>query len=183
MTRVLFAILVGLVLGGIIHIVTVLGVPRVAERDAWARLATFGPDLKFNAVPRPAPGVDTLPLLDPAFAQYACRFTLKEGPVRIRAALPDLFWSVALFEGRGVNVYNLSDRAIGQKPVDILVADPEQIAQIRENPPADFNDIIIVDWKTGRGFAVVRIFAPTAADGADAEAAMAKATCQPTPLG
>lgn len=182
MTRFLFTLLIGLFLGGIIHIVTVLGVPRVAEQDAWARLAGFGPDNAFNAIPRPAPGVATLPLIDPAFAQYACRFTLEAGPVRIRATLPDQFWSVALFQGSGVNAYNLSDRALGQKPVDILVADAEQIAQIRENPPADFNDIIIVDWKGERGFAVFRVFAPTPIDAADADASAAKATCQPTPL-
>jgi uncharacterized membrane protein len=183
MIRTLFAIVVGLVMGGMIHIVTVLGIPRFAQNDAYARIAAFGPPLKFVTVPRPGPGVETLPLIDPAFAHYVCRFTLTDGPVRIRATLPDTFWSLALFDGHGINAYNLNDRALGQKPIDLLVADAEQIAQIRENPPADFNDIIIVDWASTRGFAIVRIFAPNASDQRDAEASMTRATCVPTPLG
>ncbi|MEJ1157985.1 DUF1254 domain-containing protein [Prosthecomicrobium sp. N25] len=183
MTRVLYAILFGLVLGGVIHIVAVLGLPRVAENDAWARIAALGPDQAFNPIPRPGPGVDTLPLIDPAFAEFACRFRLDDNPVRIRATLPDLYWSIAVFNGRGVNAYNLNDRSVGQKPVDILIASQDQIADIRDNPPADFNDTIIVDWASARGFAIIRVFAPTPADTRDAELAIQKATCAPYPLG
>jgi uncharacterized membrane protein len=183
MTRILYTILFGLVLGGVIHIVTILGLPRVAENDAWARLTTFGPDFRFNPIPRPAPGTKTLPLLDPAFTEYVCRFNLEAGPVRIRGTLPDLYWSVAIFDGRGVNAYNLNDRALGQKPIDILVADQEQIVEIREDPPADFNDIIIVDWKSERGFVVIRVFSPTASDARDAELSLGKATCATYTLG
>ncbi|TPQ49772.1 hypothetical protein C2U72_16820 [Prosthecomicrobium hirschii] len=181
--RLIFAIVFGLVLGGIIHIVTVLGLPRFAADDAFTRVAGYGPDYRFNPIPRPGSGTPTLPLLDPAFAQYVCRFDLEDGPVRIRGAMPDTFWTVAVFDGHGVNTYNLSDRSFGQKPLDILVADAEQIAQIRENPPADFNDLIIVDWKADDGFAVLRIFAPNASDQRDADASIAKATCQTAPLG
>lgn len=181
MTRLLFSILFGLVLGGIIHIVTVFGIPRVAENDAWARVATLGPDLRFNPVPN-AQRPPLLPLLDPAFAHHVCRFTLADGPIRVRAVLPDVFWSLAIFDGRGANAYNLSDRAAGQKPVDLLVANADQIAQIRGNPPADFNDIIIVDWSSPRGFVLFRIFAPTASDQQDAANAVSRATCQVTPL-
>lgn len=181
--RLLFILVVGLVLGGIIHIVTVLGIPHVAENDALTRIVRFGPDYRFNPVPRPGSGTETLPLIDPAFAQFVCRFDLDAGPVRIRAAMPDTFWSVAVFDGRGVNAYNLNDRAVGQKPLDLLVASADQIAQIRENPPADFNDIIIVDWHDAEGFALLRVFAPTASDRRDAEATIGRATCRSTPLG
>jgi uncharacterized membrane protein len=182
MSRLLFSLGVGLVLGGIIHIVTVLGIPRFAVNDAWARIAIFGPNLKFNLVPSTATGVQPLPLLDPAFVHATCRFGLTNAPVRIRATLPDTYWTMAIYDRRGVNLYNLNDRGTGQKPVDLLVATAEQISQIRENPPDDFNDIIIVDWASNEGFAVIRIFASGASETADAQAAIAQARCEPNPI-
>jgi len=39
MIRVLFTIIAGVLLGGIVHLVSVLALPRIATNDAYSRLA------------------------------------------------------------------------------------------------------------------------------------------------
>lgn len=182
MIRLLLWIFGGLVLGGIIHIVTVLGIPRFAPEPAFNRIGTFAIDGQFSILPRVEPGVHPLPLLDPAMEHAVCRFTLKNGPIRIRATMPDLYWSIGLFDPAGLNVYSLSDRAADQKPIDILVANAEQIAQIRENPPDNFDNVIILDWATNDGFAIIRALVQTPGSGAVIDQAIKQATCAPFTL-
>lgn len=38
MIRVLFTILAGVLLGGVVHLVSVLALPRIASQDAYSRL-------------------------------------------------------------------------------------------------------------------------------------------------
>ena len=183
MIRLLLYIVGGLMLGGIIHAATVIGVPQFAERDAWVRVAAFGPDGQFNRIPRVGPGVKPLPAIDPAMAHSVCRFSLAKGPIRIKAELPDNYWSIALYDRNGLNVYSLNDRAAEQKPVDILIATAEQIAQLRENPPEDFEDIVIIDWPGRQGFAILKAFVPERSMTAEIEAALGTARCQTAPIG
>ena len=68
MIRWLFAILGGVLLGGVVHLVSVLVLPRVATLDAYSRLA---PITKLNAVtalPAAPPGSAPKPIKDPALA-------------------------------------------------------------------------------------------------------------------
>ena len=47
MIRLLFTIIAGVLLGGVVHLVSVLALPRIATQDAYSRLA---PMTKVNAV-------------------------------------------------------------------------------------------------------------------------------------
>ena len=66
--RLLFTIIAGVLLGGIVHLVSVLALPRIATNDAYSRLA---PMTKLNAVtplPLADPNNAPMPFMDPAFA-------------------------------------------------------------------------------------------------------------------
>jgi uncharacterized membrane protein len=182
MIRLFLWIIGGLVLGGIIHIVTVLGVPLFAPEPAFARIGSFAIDGRFTTLPRAIPGVHPLPLLDPAMEHAVCRFSLAQGPIRIQADMPDTYWSIALFNRGGLSSYSLSDRAADQKPIDILVASADQIAQIRENPPDNFDNVIIIDWATQDGFAIIRALVQTPGSDKVIEDAFKAATCAPFQL-
>ena len=76
MIRSLLWILGAILLGGIVHLATVLAMPRAATQDAYARLAPLTP---VNAmVPLAAPTAENsiMPLMDPAFAAAVCRYDL-----------------------------------------------------------------------------------------------------------
>jgi uncharacterized membrane protein len=178
--RLLFVLLIGLVGGGIVHIAAILGVPRFVEPDQYTRVGAFGPDFRFNALPRVTPTSRPLPLLDPAFAHALCRFSVAAEPVRIRVAPPDRLWTLALYSRRGVNVYHLNDRVGEGKPVELLVMTGRQVARLRENPPEDLESLSVVEWPGApEGAALLRAYTPTAAAREEFAKSLANARCVP----
>lgn len=169
-------------MAGIIHIVTVIGVPYHAIHEPWDELAAFGPSDVFVPLPRTGPGVKTLPGLDPAMVQTVCRFSLDKGPVRIRVSPPEVYWSLSLFDHHGLHVWGIDNRATGQRSVDLLVASDVQVAQLRENPPEELEDIVIVDWKSNDGIALVQVLVPQPSMEADIVASLGTTSCRPAPL-
>ena len=171
-----------LFLAGIVHIATVIGVPQFAVNDPWREVGEFTGDGVFTRLPRAAPGVKTLPGLDPAMTHAVCRFSLDKGPMRIRAEVIDGYWSLSLFDRRGLWVWGVDNRAAEQKPIDILVASHVQVAQLRESLPDEFEDVVIVDWPGRQGFAVYKILVPGKSREEEIEKTLSTATCSPTPL-
>jgi uncharacterized membrane protein len=175
--RLLLYALGGLLLGGIIHIAVILLLPDFANRDAWTSLGRFGPDGRFHVLPRAEPGTEALPYLDPEMAYAACRFTLENGPVRIKAAMPEDFWSIALFDRRGSNVYSLNDRTAERGDIDIVITTPVQMAQLRENPIAALSQSIVIEVPITRGFALIRSFVADPTLAGRTEAMLRAADC------
>lgn len=168
---------------GIVHIVTVFGVPRHATNDPWEEVGKFGPTDVFVVLPRIDGTTPTIPGLDPAMAQATCRFVLDKGPIRIKAAPPDVYWSLSLYDRSGLHVWGFDNRGAGQKAADVLVADDVQVAQLRENPPEELEDLVIVDWKGREGIALLQVFRQQPSLNRETEAALKAAECRPAPLG
>ena len=84
MIRLALTIVAGVILGGIVHLVSVLALPKIASEDAYSRLT---PLTKLNAVtqlPLADPGNTLMPYLDPAFAEAICRYDLSTGPIKLK---------------------------------------------------------------------------------------------------
>lgn len=177
MSRFLWWSAAGLLVAGIIHIAVVLGVPAFAARDAWARLAAFPTDGRMARLPRVAAGEPALPLLDPAMAHAACRFRLDAGPVRIRARLPDQYWGLSVHERHGAVRWSINDRALDGRPLDMLIASPEQVAEIREALPPGLDGLVLVDWPHREGFVVLRVLVASETAAERVDAALDAATC------
>ena len=84
MIRWLLWLLGGLLLGGIVHLATVLLLPRTATQDAYTRLSATAPANGIMALPAPTPDDALLPFMDPAFATAVCRYDLAAGPLKLR---------------------------------------------------------------------------------------------------
>ena len=81
--------LVGVIaLAGVIHISTILAIPRIAPFDAWSRIAAQIPEKSFSVLPLARPGEEVIPLMDPAIQYSVCRYDLSEGPLHVEAVLP-----------------------------------------------------------------------------------------------
>lgn len=180
--RVVLWLLGVVMMGGIVHIVTVLGVPGHAVNDPWEEIGRFGPPGVFVTLPPVGGSAPTLPGLDPAMAQATCRFTLDAGPIRIKAAPPDVYWSLSLYDRSGLHVWGFDNRGAGQKAADVLVADDVQVAQLRENPPDELEDVVIVDWKGREGIALLQVFRQQPSLDGEIGAALKAAECRPSPL-
>ena len=173
---ILFAI-GGLLIGGIIHVAIVFLVPYYAGKDAWSQMQRFGDDGQFHTLPSAEAGAEAIPGLDPRMMEAVCRFNLDNGPVRVRAELPDEFWSVAVFDRRGRNVYSLNDRAAERSNLDFAILTPVQMAQMRQNPPASLENAIVVELPIDAGFVLIRAFVPDDSMLPSVTAALAGADC------
>ena len=68
-----------LLLGGIVHLATILLLPNVATHDAYARVSAIAPVNAVIPVPPPTPENAVMPFMDPAFATSVCRYDLSRG--------------------------------------------------------------------------------------------------------
>lgn len=157
MRRTLLYVVGGLLLAGVIHIAIIFLVPYFATRDAWSEVARLGPDGVFHVLPLAQSGPDTLPDLDPRVLHAVCRFSIADAPVRIKAELPNDFWSIAIFDRRGRNLYSLNDRSAERTQLDLAILTPVQMAQMREDPPASLEQAVVIELPVKAGFAVLRV--------------------------
>jgi uncharacterized membrane protein len=167
----------GLFLGGIIHIAIVFLVPYYAPNDAWAQVTSLGRDRQFHTLPVSEAGSEPLASLDPRMVHSVCRFSLANGPVRVRAEFPDEFWSVAVFDRRGRNVYSLNDRAAERSRLDVAILTPVQMAQMRQDPPAALETAIVLELPIDAGFVLLRAFVPDGSLLPDVTEALQRADC------
>jgi uncharacterized membrane protein len=177
MRRTLLFLLGGLMLGGIIHLAIVLLVPLYASHDAWAAMGRFGKDRTFHLLPAPEPGNEVIPGMDPRLLQAECRFNLTDGPLRVTARMPDEFWSVAVFDRHGRNLYSLNDRATDGPDLDFAVLTSVQLAQLRQNPPPAMENAITIDLPIREGFILLRAFVPDPSMLPEVTAALNGASC------
>lgn len=180
MKQTLLFVLGGIMLAGIIHIATVLLVPHFATNDAWEEMRRFGRPGAFHVLPMAVAGSEPLAELDPQMLYTVCRFSLEDGPVRIGASLLDDFWSVAIFDRRGRNVYSLNDRSAASTQLDLTVITPVQMAQLRQNPPEALETSIVVEIPIEEGMALIRAFVADDTMLPEARAALETADCSET---
>lgn len=157
--KLLYAVVLGLVGAGIVHIAVLLLVPVLTERDAWSRVAMLGDPYQFLRLDRSQTG-NLLAGADPMFEIAVCRFDLADGALHVSSSGNVPYWSVAVFDRRGRVVYSFNDRtATGEAP-DIVVATPAQILEMRKDMPERFAESIFVESELTEGMIAVRSFVP-----------------------
>src|SRR5262249_2178615 len=131
MIRWLLLILGGALLGGIVHLASVIILPRTATQDAYARLAPIAPGNSVVALPVPTPekavaplpvprqkkGV--LPFMDPPFASAICLYDLSQGPLKLTVPVSPAYTSVSFYTRNNVAYYAINDRAAGRRVIEL----------------------------------------------------------------
>ena len=119
MIRLLLWLLGGLLLGGIVHLATVLLLPKLATQDAYARVAAIAPVNTVTPLPPPSPDDALLPFMDPAFAVAVCRFDLSRGPLKFSVPISPAYTSVSFYTRTDVPFYAINDRAAGRRVIEL----------------------------------------------------------------
>ena len=158
--RLLYLAAVTLLVAGIVHIIIVLLIPSYAAKDAWAKLGNADNFWKFAPVTSSTREVIALPLLDPAFSVSACRFDLKEAPLKVQANGNLAFWSVAIFDRLGRNIYSFNDRTAIEGQLSLLVVNAVQMARLRKDQPDELKESVLVEADQGEGFVLIRALRP-----------------------
>ena len=178
MIRLLFTIIAGVLLGGIVHLVSVLALPRIATQDAYSRLA---PLTKLNAVtslPLPDPNNAPLPFMDPAFAVAICRYDLSGGPIKLAVPVSQAYTSVSFYTRNEVAYYAINDRSAGRKVIELDLMTEAQHAELPEDEDVTAADRLIIDSPTATGLIVMKALAPEPGLMPQAQASLAASSCK-----
>jgi uncharacterized membrane protein len=182
MIRALLWILGAILLGGIVHLSTVLAMPKAATQDAYSRLV---PLTKVNAMmPLPVPTAENsiMPFMDPAFSAAVCRYDLSSGTIKLNAPLSQAYTSVTFYTRNSVAYYAIDDRAAGRRAIELDLMTPEQHAQVPEEADVTAADRLIIESPTTTGLIVLRALAPEPGLMAMARRALANAQCRIEPV-
>ena len=178
MIRLALWLLGGLLLGGIVHLGTVLMLPAMATQDAYARVSAVAPLNAVIPIPPPTPEKSVMPFMDPAFAVSVCRYDLSRGPLKFSVPISPAYTSVSFYTRSDVAYYAINDRAAGRRMIELDLMTSEQRAALPENEEITAADRLIVTSPTSTGLIVIRALAPEAGLVPAARAALAAAQCR-----
>jgi uncharacterized membrane protein len=179
MGKVLLSLALGVIGAGIVHIAILFLLPALAAHGPWQRLDAAAGHYTFVAVDRqdgaPSP---TIRPVDPFFDEAACRFDLKDGVVHVHAPGHVPFWSMSVYDRQGENIYSLTDRTATDGDLDLVIATPAQLIEVKKDIPEEFQKSIFVETNTGKGIALVRSFVPDGSWAPEIDRYMKSLVCQ-----
>jgi uncharacterized membrane protein len=168
----------GLLLGGIVHLSSVLLLPRTATQDAYTRLAAAVPANTIMALPRPEPD-------DCRAAVHGSGFRHRGVPLRpcwrpaqaARAGEPGLYVGVVLFPQRRRLLRHQRPRR-RRRVIELDLMTTQQRAALPEDEEVTAADRLIVESPTPAGLIMVRAFGPEPGLMPMARRALASAQCR-----
>ena len=185
MIRLVFTIIAGVLLGGVVHLVSVLALPRIATQDAYSRLT---PMTRLNAVTPLAladPNTSPMPFMDPAFALAICRYDLSNGPIKLTVPVSQAYTSVSFYTRNEVAYYAINDRSAGKKVIELDLMTEAQHNELPEDEEITAADRLIIDSPTVTGLIVMKALAAEPGLMPQAQATLTASRCQvheePTP--
>jgi uncharacterized membrane protein len=181
MIRALLWILSGLILGGIVHLSTVLAMPQAATQDAYSRLTPLTPVNTMVQLAPPTADTAIMPFMDPAFAAAVCRYDLSNGSIKLTSPVSQAYTSVTFYTRKSVAYYAINDRAAGRRTIELDLMTPEQHADMPEEEDVTAADRLIIESPSTVGLIVLRALAPEPGLMPMARRALAAAKCELQP--
>jgi uncharacterized membrane protein len=178
MIRLVFTIIAGVLLGGVVHLVSVLALPRIATQDAYSRLT---PMTRLNAVtplPLAEPGNSPMPFMDPAFAMAICRYDLSGGPIKLTVPVSQAYTSVSFYTRNEVAYYAINDRSAGKKVIELDLMTEAQHNELPEDEEVTAADRLIIDSPTTTGLILLKALAPEPGLMPQAQTSLAASSCK-----
>ncbi len=160
MIRWLLLLVAGVLLGGAVHLTTIIMLPRTATQDAYSRLEPIAPLNTVVPLPAPTPQKALMPFMDPAFATAVCRYDLHEGPLRVTVPVSLAYSSVSFFTRYDIAYYAINDRAAGRKTIQLDLMTAEQHSELPQDENVTAADRLIVESPTLTGLVTFRALAP-----------------------
>lgn len=180
MMRWALLLLGGALLGGIVHLATVMLVPRTATQDAYARLTAIAQVNAATPIPPPSPDAAAISYMDPAFATAVCRYDLSGSGIKFSVPVSQAYTSVTFYTRYGVAYYAINDRAAGRRVIELELMTPQQRADLPDEEDVTAADRLIVESPTPTGLIVIRALAPEPGLMPMARGTLAAAKCNKT---
>lgn len=123
-------------IAGLVHIISILAMPRLATRDVYSRVAA---QTSINTMQLLAnDGPDAIPFEDPATVLAVCRYDLGAGALRLRGMLAGEGLVLISFRDRlGRAFFALTDRGTSRGRLDVVIATRSQLDAIQAQDAED----------------------------------------------
>ncbi|EJF78299.1 DUF1254 domain-containing protein [Bartonella birtlesii] len=174
MIRFIHTVLLIIIGALIVHICVLFLIPYWMQNKIWEELKKTGNPYQFVELNMRNPLQQTT---DPLFLLKVCRFDLENGPVHLKASKTIQFWSLAAYTQTGTIFYSLNDRTAPDATLDLIIGKPIQIIELKKSKPQNNGNAILVAKNLDKGFALLRIFAPSVLAKKKSEAFFSSATC------
>ncbi len=135
------------------HFAVIFATPRVMMDVAFERLSEAGVNV-WRIADRVTPLSRTIVRPSPDFAYSACVYDLSDGPLTLRVAPWQSYWSLSLYAANSDNYFVIDDREARSGAEIVLVRNR------RDAPPAA---ALVAVSPSSRGIALIRRLAPTSA--------------------
>ncbi len=172
--------LAGLILAGIVHIVTILAIPVLSQRDAAHAYRELGIDGHAEPIPSPgnARGLPALREADPNVVTAICSYDLSAGPMRVVARTGTLPLGLTLHRQGGGVLYAITDRAAIRGTLEFLVmTETQRDERIAADEEGETSRELRIVSDTEQGLIVARVLQRLPSDRADAEALATGVAC------
>ena len=177
MIRLLFTVIAGVLLGLIVHLVSVLALPRIATQDAYSRLSPITKLNSVSALPAADPTNTLMPFLDPAFAVAVCRYDLSSGSLKLTVPVSQAYTSVSFYTRNEIAYYAINDRSAGKKVIELDLMTEAQHEDLPEDEDVTAADRLIIDSPTSTGLIVLKALAPEPGLMPQAQATLVASKC------
>ncbi|WP_455481076.1 DUF1254 domain-containing protein [Bartonella sp. B12(2025)] len=158
----------------IVHICVLFLTPYWTQNNIWIGLKKSGPPYQFVDLNADNPIQQST---DPFFLLKVCRFNLENGPVHLKALKTTQLWSLAAYTHDGIIFYSLNDRTAPDATLDLIIGKPIQIIELKQSKPKNNANSVLVAQNLNKGFAILRIFAPSLLAKKESETFFSSATC------
>jgi uncharacterized membrane protein len=178
MIRLLFTVVAGVLLGGVVHLVSILVLPRIATQDAYSRLTPLTKLNEVTPLPVAEPGNTPMPFMDPAFAVAICRYDLSGGSIKLAVPVSQAYTSVSFYTHNEVAYYAINDRSAGRKVIELDLMTEAQHADLPEDEDVTAADRLIIDSPSTTGLIVLKALAPEPGLMRQAQTSLAASSCK-----
>lgn len=170
--------LAGLLLAGIVHIVTVFRIPALATHDAATAYAALGMNGHAELVTPPPAGLPAILDGDPDSVTAVCSYDLAAGPLRVVARTGSLPLGLTVHRRGGGVAYAITDRAAIRGILEFVVMTQEQLDErLANEEEGETSRELRVVSPAQQGLVVARVVVPRAFDRGEAQTLATSVAC------
>ncbi len=147
-----------ILLSAIVHILIVLCVPWFATNTGWNRLASLAPVNEMHVFAPVSDKKPPIPLLAPDIRYAFCRYDISDGPVTVRAPMPNALWSIAISNRYGDNFYTISGSDLRRTEIELVIsqADEAAEAEAKVGEKSETDNVVAVKAPFPQGVLLIR---------------------------
>ncbi len=172
-----------LMVAGIIHIIAALSLPMLAPDPVLSKMSRVT-SVNTLYIIRPTSTLQDpiIPFLAPDIRYAFCRYNLNDGPLLVRAPLPEAPWSIAISTPHADNFYTVTGAELRRQTIQLLIATSAQFTEAEKAAAESSEEIVVVKAPTRQGVVLVRAPLTSLAYRDSTDRLLQTARCQPAAL-